>query len=109
LPVPRTSKETFELKSGIYIDVAFFLKETLNRIDPSTGARVVILLTRPPRFNHYVCSFRKGGKVFIMDYGTPYREITGIHGPYNSLEEYRKFYEKSHPVKRKIEAISYLR
>lgn len=108
LPVPRTPEETFQLKAGIYIDAAFFLKETLNRIDPQYGPRVVILMTRPPRFNHYVCSFKKDGKLFIMDYGTPYKEITGTHGPYNSLEEYRKFYEKAHPAKRKIEAIRYL-
>ncbi len=108
LPVPRTPEKTFQLKAGIYMDAAFFLKETLNRIDPQYGARVVILLTRPPRFNHYVCCFRKGGKLFIMDYGTPYKEITGTHGPYNSLEEYKKFYEKSHPAKRKVEAIRYL-
>ena len=108
LPVPRTPEETFQLKAGIYIDAAFFLRESLNRIDPQYGARVVILLTRPPRFNHYVCSFRKAGKLFIMDYGTPYKEVTGIHGPYSSLEEYRRFYEKSHPAKRKIEAIRYL-
>jgi len=29
LPVPRTPQETFRLKSGIYIDAAMFLKETL--------------------------------------------------------------------------------
>ena len=109
LPAPRTPEETFQLRSGIYVDVAFFIKETLNRINPSYSARVVILLTRPNRFNHYVCSFKKGGSLFILDYGTPYKEVTGIHGPYRSLEEYRKFYEKSHPVKRRVEAISYLR
>ena len=109
LPAPRTPEETFQRQSGIYVDVAFFLKETLNRIDPSYNARVAVILTRPPRFNHYVCSFKKGGKLFILDYGTPYQEVTGIHGPYHSLEEYRKFYEGHHPIKRKIEAISDLR
>ena len=108
LPVPRTSGETFQLKSGIYVDAAFFLKETLYRINPSYKPRIVVLIIRPYGFNHYVCSFEAGNKIFIMDYGTPYREITGVHGPYNSLEEYKKFYEKYHPIKRKIEAITYL-
>ncbi|NWG04600.1 MAG: hypothetical protein HXY44_17245 [Syntrophaceae bacterium] len=108
LPLPRTSEETFQLKSGIYIDVAFFLKETLNRVDPSYHAQIVVLVIRPYGFNHYVCSFKTEGKLFVMDYGTPYRELTGIHGPYRSLEEYKKFYEMAHPLKRKIEAIVYL-
>src|SRR4030042_6200568 len=108
LPIPRTSEETFQLKSGIYLDAAFFLKETFYHINPSYNSRIVVLVTRPYGFNHYVCSFQNGGKLFIMDYGTPYREITGVHGPYHSLEEYKKFYEKYHPIKKKIEAITYL-
>ncbi len=108
LPIPRNPEMTFQLKSGIYIDAAMFLKETLNRIDPSYKAQIVILIIRPYGFNHYVCSFRKDGKLFIMDYGTPYKEVTGIRGPYSSLEEYKKFYEEHHPMKGKIEGITYL-
>jgi hypothetical protein len=108
LPVPRTPEKTFELKSGIYIDAAMFIKESLNRINPSYKAQIVILIIRPYGFNHYVCSFKMDGKLFIMDYGTPYKEVTGVHGPYSSLEEYKKFYEKQHPMKGEIEAITYL-
>ncbi len=108
LPVPRTPVETFQLKSGIYIDAATFLKETLNRINPSYKAQIVILIIRRHGFNHYACSFRKDGKIFIMDYGTPYKEITGVHGPYHSIEEYKKFFERYYPVKGEIEAITYL-
>jgi hypothetical protein len=108
LPIPRPSEETFQLKSGIYIDAAFFLKETLYRINPSYNPRIVVLVTRPYGFNHYVCSFETGNKLFIIDYGTPYKEITGVHGPYLSLEEYKIFYERYHPIKKKIEAITYL-
>ena len=109
LPIPRTSEETFQLKSGIYVDAAYFLKETLNRINPSYNARIAVLIIRPNRFNHYACSFKVGGKLFLMDYGTPYRETTGVHGPYDSLQEYKKFYETHHPLKRKIEAITFLK
>jgi len=108
LPVPRSPEETFQLKSGIYIDAAVFLKEILNRMNPSYQAQIVILIMRRHGFNHYACSFRKEGKLFIMDYGTPYKEITGVHGPYGSLEEYKKFYEKHHPMIGEIEAITYL-
>ncbi len=108
LPYPRTPEQTLQLKSGIYIDVAEFSKKTLNRINPSYKAQIVVIIVRPNVFNHYVCSFKKDGKLFIMDYGTPYREITGFHGPYNSLEEYKRFYEKHHPEKRHVEGIAYL-
>jgi hypothetical protein len=109
LPPPRTSEETFKLRSGIYIDAASFLKETLNRINPSYDARIVVLVFRPSRFNHYVCSFKTGGHLFIMDYGTPYREVSGLLGPYRSLDEYKNFYEKHHPLQKKVEAVVYLK
>ena len=108
LPIPRTPEETFQLKSGVYIDAAMFCKETLNRINPSYKAQIVILIVRRYGFNRYACSFKKDDKLFIMDYGTPYKEVTGVHGPYSSLEEYKKFYEKYCPIKEEIEAITFL-
>jgi hypothetical protein len=108
LPPPRTPEETFKLKSGIYIDAAIFAKETLNRIDPSYKAKIVVLLIGRGT-NHYVCSFMKDGKLFIMDYGTPYKSIVGVHGPFSSLEEYKVFFEKNHPTAKSVQAITYLR
>ncbi len=108
LPLPRSPEETLQLKSGIYIDAAEFLKKTLNRINPAYQAQIVVIIVRPNVFNHYVCSVKKEGKLFIMDYGTPYREMTGIHGPYPSLKEYKRFYEEHHPEKRRVEGIGYL-
>ena len=105
LPPPRSPEETFQFRSGIYVDVATFAKATLNRINTLYKAQIVVIFMRPYGYNHYVCSFKKDGKIFIMDYGTPYKALTGIHGPYNSLEEYRKFYETNQPVKRHIESI----
>jgi len=108
LPPPRTPEETFKLKSGIYIDAAIFVKETLNRIDPSYKARIVVLLIGRGT-NHYVCSFMRGGNLFIMDYGTPYKTIVGVHGPFSSLEAFRVFFEKNHPTAKSVQAITYLR
>jgi len=99
LPIPRTPEETFQLKSGIYIDVVEFSKKTLNQINPLHKAQTAVILVRPNVFNHYVCAFKKDGKLFVLDYGTPYKEITGVHGPYDSLDEYKRFYEKHHPEK----------
>ncbi len=108
LPPPRTPEETLKLKSGIYIDAAIFAKATLNRIDPSCQAKIVVLLI-PGGANHYACSFRKDGRLFIMDYGTPYPSIVGVHGPFNSLDEYKVFFEKNHPTIKRVQAITYLR
>jgi len=107
LPPPRTPEETFKLKSGIYIDAAIFARATLNRINPSYQAKIVVLLI-PGGANHYACSFKKEGKLFIMDYGTPYPSIVGVHGPFNILNEYKQFFEKKHPIIRRVEAIMYL-
>ncbi len=108
LPPPRTPEETFKLKSGIYIDAAIFAKETLNRIDPSYNAKIVVLLVTGGS-NHYVCSFTRDGKLFVLDYGTPYKTITGVRGPFNSLEEYKVFFERNHPTIKNVRAITPLR
>ncbi len=108
LPPPRTPEETFKIKSGIYIDAAIFAKEVLNRIDPSYKAQIVVLFIGRG-VNHYVCSLKKDGKIFIMDYGTPYKAMTGIHGPFNALVDYRLFFERNHPTIQKVQAITYLR
>jgi hypothetical protein len=68
---------------------------------------VVLLVGRGA--NHYVCSFIREGKVFILDFGTPYKTIVGVHGPFNSLEEYKVFFEKNHPFIKNVQAITYLR
>jgi hypothetical protein len=107
LPPPRTPEETFKLKSGIYLDAAIFAKEVLNRIDPSYKAQMVVLVIGRGS-NHYVCSFRKDGRTFIMDYGTPYRMMVGVHGPFTSLEEYKVFFERHHPTVKSVQAITYL-
>jgi len=104
----RKPEETFKLKSGVCYDAAFFAKITLNLIDSSYEAKVVFIENRPYGVNHYVCSFEKGGKLFIMDYGTRYRNMVGVHGPFNSLEEYKKYYERHHPTNKHVQAIYYV-
>jgi hypothetical protein len=37
-----------------------------------------------------------------------YKDITGVHGPYDSLDEYKKFYKRHHREKREVEGIGYL-
>ena len=101
----RTPQETFELKSGVCFDAARFTKETLNRIDPSYEAEFVFI--RREIVDHYVCSFKKDGKLYIMDYGASYRSLIGVHGPYNSFEEYKKFLERNGPPGLKILSVTF--
>jgi hypothetical protein len=97
---PRSPEETFKLKSGVCFDSAYFLKDVLNRIDPSYDAQVIKVEVSPyPTFYHdFVCSFKKEGKLFIMmQYGSIFRNMVGVHGPFNSLDEFKKYYESIHP------------
>ncbi len=108
LPVPRSPEETFQMRSGIYIDAVEFARKTLNQINSSYKAQTAVIFVRPNLFNHYVCAFKIDGKFFVLDYGTPYKEITGFHGPYISLDEYKRYFEKRHPEKRTVEGIRLL-
>jgi len=97
---PRSAEETFTLKSGVCFDSAYFLKDVLNRIDPSYEARVTKVEVSPfPTFFHdFVCTFKKEGRLFIMmQYGSIFRDMVGVHGPFNSLDDFKKYYESNHP------------
>jgi hypothetical protein len=106
-PISRSPEETFKLKSGVCYDGAYFVRDVLNRMDPSYEAQVVFIENRPYAVNHFVTSFKKDGKLFIMDYATTYRNMVGVHGPYNSLDEYKKFYERNHPKVKHVQSIRY--
>ena len=75
---------------GYCADSANFAIKSLNRIDPSYNARWVFIWNNGGFPNHWVTAFDHDGKLFIMDYGTgwKWREMQGVHGPYNSLDEY---------------------
>lgn len=102
---PRTPEETFRLQSGVCYDAAWFAKKTLNRINPSYEAKVVWIRSLP--ISHFVCAFKKDGRLFIMDYGSPTRNTSGVLGPYDSLEEYARFFEKHHPGVTGVRSIDY--
>jgi hypothetical protein len=105
VPDRRSPEETFKLKSGVCYDAAFFAKDTLNRINPAYEAKVLFIDNRPYATNHFVCSFKNEGKIYIMDYGMTDRTILGVHGPFNSLDEYKKFYERYHPKVKHVQGI----
>lgn len=78
---------------GYCADSANFSIKSLNRIDPSYNARWVFIRNSRGFPNHWVTAFDHDGKLFIMDYGTgwKWREMQGVHGPYDSLDEYKNY------------------
>jgi hypothetical protein len=107
---PNSPSQTFRLKSGVCTDGAYFAKEILNRINPKYEARVVFIeVSKTPGSIHYVCSFKKeDGKLYIMDYATAYRSMRGTHGPFNSLQEYKEYYERTHPRNKQTIAVTFI-
>ena len=107
-PPIKTPQQSFEEKSGLCFDAAYFAQQTLNRIDPSYEAEIVFIRNRPYyKPNHYVCAFKKDGHLYIMDYGIPFENLRGVFGPYTSLEQYLKFYHRNHPKVKRSSSISF--
>ena len=81
--------------SGYCADSANFAVTTLNDIDPAYNARWVFIWNDAGRPNHWVTAFDYEDKLYIMDYGTgkKWEAMQGVHGPYNSLDEYKAFLE----------------
>ncbi len=90
---PQTPEQSFKSKSGICQDGALFAKDALNRINPAYQAKIVFIKNRQGPPNHWVTSFRADGKLYIIDYaaGGRWRSIMGVHGPYDSLDDYMRF------------------
>ena len=110
LPVPvKTARESFEEKNGMCFDAANFAKKTLNRIDPSYEAEVVYIERRPYyKPNHIVCSFKKDGQLYIIDYGVPAKTLRrGVFGPFTSLDQYLEFHIRQHPKVNRVKSISF--
>ena len=107
-PPIKTPQESFEEKCGLCFDAAYFAQQTLNRINPSYEAEIVFIRNRPHyKPNHYVCSFKKEGQLYIIDYGTPFEKLRGVFGPYTSLEQYLEFYHRNHPEVKRSTSISF--
>jgi hypothetical protein len=103
----KGSEETFRCKTGLSLEAAVFAKHTLNRINPDYRAEIIHLLPEKSS-THYVCGFHLGGKLFIMDYGSPYENMMGTHGPFENLNEYvQKFYLKYHPLHPKLRSYNF--
>jgi hypothetical protein len=90
---PQTPEQSFKSKSGICQDGALFAKDSLNRINRAYQAKIVFIKNKQGRPHHWVTSLRVDGKLYIIDYaaGSKWRSMMGVHGPYDSLDDYKRF------------------
>jgi hypothetical protein len=103
----QVTKDTFRRKTGLSLEAALFAKYTLNRINPDYHAEIAYLSAGKQSI-HFVCGFNIGGKLFVMDYGTPYEKLMGTQGPFSNLDEYvKKFYLRNHPKIRKLQSYAF--
>jgi hypothetical protein len=89
----RGASGTYDMKSGYCTDAAAFAIQSLNRINPDYKARYVFIKNRFGQPHHWVAGFLVDGKIMVMDYGasSEWGSMNGVHGPYDSLDQYAEF------------------
>lgn len=89
----RNVVSTFQLKAGYCTDAAAFAIQSLNRINPDYKAQYVFVRNRHGQPHHWVAGFIVNDRIMIMDYGASpeWVGMKGVHGPYDSLEQYSRF------------------
>lgn len=85
--------KTYEMKRGYCTDSAKLAIDALNRINLAYDARYVFIKNKAGPAQHWVAGFKVDGKIMVMDYGASpeWWRMIGIHGPYESLDQYRDF------------------
>lgn len=89
----RQPKNLYRKKSGYCIDAAYFAFQALNRINHAYEASLVFISNSAGGNQHWVTGFYLNDNLYIMDYGAGpnWSAMIGVHGPYQSLDEYKKF------------------
>lgn len=97
----RKPNGTYEQKSGYCTDSANFARQALNTINPAYKAQFIFIKNQYGQPHHWVTGFVVNGKIMVMDYGPgpEWKSMKGIHGPYDSLEQYAD-YLRSLKIKR---------
>jgi len=89
----RKPSSTYEQKSGYCTDSANFALQALNKINPAYKAQFIFIKNQYGQPHHWVTGFTVDGKIMVMDYGAgpEWKGMKGVHGPYDSLEQYANF------------------
>lgn len=89
----RKPSGTYEQKSGYCTDSANFARQALNAINPAYKAQFVFIKNQYGQPHHWVTGFVVNEKIMVMDYGAgpEWKAMKGVHGPYDSLEQYAEY------------------
>lgn len=89
----RSAEGTFNQKSGYCTDAAAFAIQSLNQLRPDYNARYIFIKNRFGQPHHWVAGFMTEGKIMVIDYGAAaeWGGMNGVHGPYDSLDQYAEF------------------
>ena len=91
--ISLTPEESYNKRIGHCADAAILIKDALNKINPDYKPKIIFIknVYGPP--HHWVTGFYINNELYVMDYGagTHWSDMMGIHGPYNSLDEYGDF------------------
>ncbi|MDH5571057.1 MAG: hypothetical protein OEY89_04780 [Gammaproteobacteria bacterium] len=89
----RNPEKLYASSYGYCADAAYFAIHNLNMIDKNYDAKWVFIDNARGRPNHWVAAFNYKGDLYIMDYGAgpKWNAMNGVHGPYQSLDEYQAF------------------
>ena len=89
----RRPEALFEKHRGYCRDAAGFARDALNKISPDYQARYIFIKNRQGPPNHWVTGFIVSGKLYVLDYGAGahWAAMEGLHGPFESLDNYRDF------------------
>lgn len=92
--VLKTEEETYENPNGWCKDAAAFTKGALNKINPDYQAEYIFISNKVKGApDHWSTEFTYNGKIYVIDYGAgkKWKNLMGIHGPYDSIDEYAQF------------------
>ncbi len=89
----RKPEALFENRNGYCRDSAGFAKDALNKINPEYKARYIFIKNKYGQPNHWVTGFNVNSKLYVIDYGAGkhWWALEGVHGPYESLDDYKAF------------------
>ena len=88
-----TPSETYNRGGGFCGDAETLVKDALNKINPNYNAKTIFINNQYGPPHHWVTGFYVNGKLYVIDYGAgpEWSQMIGVHGPYNSLDEYANF------------------
>ena len=89
----RAPATLYDAPKGYCADSANFALDALQRIDPAYDPQWIFIKNAAGPPNHWVTGFHVDGKLYVMDYGTgkKWSDMKGVHGPYDTLEDYAAY------------------